>query len=102
MIRRPRPLPGLGPGADAARQVRRHHPVNHAAAAPGGHQVRQPGDLPAPASDAAGPRFARSRARFAMPSPPMPVVTCPGPGGPVTFSSAIYVTYHVTVNVTVT
>jgi hypothetical protein len=28
----------------------------------------------------------------------MPVVTCPGPGGPVTFSSATYVTYHVTVN----
>jgi len=30
----------------------------------------------------------------------MPVVTCPGPGGPVTFSPATYVIYHVTVNVT--
>jgi hypothetical protein len=28
----------------------------------------------------------------------MPVVTYPGPGGPVTFSPATYVTYHVTVN----
>ena len=45
-------LPGLGPGADAARQVRRHNPVSQTAAARG-HQAPQPGDLPAPASNAA-------------------------------------------------
>jgi hypothetical protein len=94
-----RPLRGLGPGTDAARQVRRHDPVNQAAAR---GATRPPSRLtcPLPPVTPPVPRFARSRARSVMPSPLMPVVACPGPGGPVPFSLATYVTYHVTVNVT--
>ena len=53
---------------------------------------------PLPEVKAPVPRLARSRLRCLMSRLPRPVVTRPGPGGPVTFSSASYVTYHVTVN----
>jgi hypothetical protein len=50
---------------------------------------------PLPEVEGAAPRFTRSRLRFVMSRVPMPVVTCPGPGGPVTFSPPTYVIRHV-------
>ena len=93
-------LPGPRPGADAAGQVRRHHPVQHGAAGRGGHRARRPGGLATPAVTAPVPRCARSRLRFVMSRLPVAGGHVPGPGGPVTVSSATYVICHVNVNMT--
>ncbi len=54
-----------------------------------------------PGGDGAGPPPRQiAVALLSCPGSRWPVVTCPGPGGPVTFSSATYVICHVNVNMT--
>jgi hypothetical protein len=87
-------LRGQRPGADGAGQVRRHSPEPRRRCARGSPPVG-PVTWPLPEVEGAAPRFTRSRLCFVMSRLPMLVVTCPGPGRPVTFSPPTYVIRHV-------
>ena len=93
-------LPGPRPRADPAGQLRRRHPVNHGAAARGGHRARRCGDPAAPGGEAAGPRFPRSRSRFVMSRLPVAGGHASRPRRAGHLLPATYVIYHVTVNMT--
>jgi hypothetical protein len=64
----------------------------------GDHRARRPGALAAPSGDGASPPPRQAAVAPSHVSLPRPVVTCPRPRRPVTFSLAMYVIYHVTVN----